>query len=1042
MAKKNKLFQRVDHYNGVGVSENGDTILGYAIQAPPGLIRTMEEHIRTKRGLTKTFLQLSPGLMLVFQYRYIKRRYTPPQRDAPTDDIQTATDEHFKDREHYELYPYLFIIQTAGSAGEPPKLIRTLTGKHLVSATARDDLAIHRFKETAAQLVQLLTQETGIVCRLLTSGELLGTRKTMGLAEFYSLFSPPEAPAEIKDIDDKDGLQLGELYIAILAISNASQLPPQCSPAIRHDAFSTDTTCFPIEPAAYMGALLPFPHVYTVIIFRQDAVAYAKKLDKRLKQQVSLGGTDSANLATQTDIRTFREILAKGEDPDLRLYINLAIPADSKAELNTRCQQAVANMTRSGLTPHRETVNAMRHMAAIIPGNCGDLPISLTSPIFGNAASCFVLTEAPEKDVIGPSSVPFVDRTTGIPVLVDLCEQPKRKGIINNFHKTVVGPSGSGKTGWLLMWIRAMIRQGHHAMVSDIGGSYKRLCQYLGGRYFDFGNEDALQFNPFFLGEGETLDAEKTLSLVTLLMILWKMNNQTFTRSEQVTVDNIVTKYFAWLKDNPAVFPCFNSFYEWLQQEYIPGMQASGVREEDFDWKNFLYVLRPYYHGGEYELLLNARTTMNLLQERLVVFELDKIRDHPILLPIVMVILMELYISKLRKLKGVRKLLVMDEVWKVLMTEMASDFVKWAFKTGRKFNGEVIVATQDIEDLTGNAIVKNAIINNADTKIVLDVSKLMNRSDEFQAALGLTEKDMMLLFSMNRTQEPGKSYKEFFLGQGNGHSRVYRLELSLEELLLYTTDEPVRIKIEEYTRRYGGLWEGIKAFAADIRGGAVKWVLLFVLILGGLLLPNGGAHAQLIEIADEIIKEALETADLKIQRLQTQTLVLQNAEKSLENTMAGNLLDDITGWVQQQDQLFSEYYGELWQVKSALTGFSKVAQLIDRQAQLVKEYQRVTAAIRQDPHFSPTEVSDMMTVYAGILNASVRNTNQLALVIQGSLTQMDDAGRLRIIDETAANIDHNYATLEQYNQENTLLSLQRAKDEADIQSIKILYGIQ
>jgi hypothetical protein len=158
--------------------------------------------------------------------------------------------------------------------------------------------------------------------------------------------------------------------------------------------------------------------------------------------------------------------------------------------------------------------------------------------------------------------------------------------------------------------------------------------------------------------------------------------------------------------------------------------------------------------------------------------------------------------------------------------------------------------------------------------------------------------------------------------------------------------------------------------------------------------------------------------------------------------MAGDLLDDITGWAQQQEQLFAAYYGELWQVKSALTGFSRVAQLIDRQTQLVKDYERITTAIRQDAHFNPAEVSEMLNVYSGILKASVRNTGQLALVIRGSLTQMDDAGRLRIIDETAASIDHNYTALEQYNQENVLLSLQRAKDEADIQAIKTLYGIQ
>lgn len=1042
MAKKNKLFPRMEFYNGVVISENGDVIQGFEFHGTPGFTRSFDEHLRDKKGCSKALSFLKPDSMLVLQYRYHKRIYSPPTRDGAPDGLRYGSDLRFKGREYLALHAYLFLIRTAGSFGEAPKLITTLMGKNLVSATARDEIAMRRLKEEGEQFVQVLSHETDTAFRPLTSGELMGTRKTMGITEPYAFLSPPGARPEIQDIDNRDGIRVGERHARILAVTDAGQLPAQCSPVMRHDAYSSDVTCFPIEPASYMGALLPFEHTYTVYILGQDPVALAKELDKRLKRQESLGGADSANMATKADIQTYREILSKGEQRPVRMHINITFWADDTVELNNRHQKLIANMARIGLTPHLETLNGLRIFAANIPGNGGSLPINMMFPTFSDPASCFLLTESQATDMDGPSSIAFVDRTTGAPLLVDLYDYPKRKGIIQNFHKTVVGPSGSGKSVWLLMLVLAAIRQGHHVMAIDIGASFKRLCQYLGGRYFDFGNDEALQFNPFLLGEGETLDTEKAGSLVALLMILWKMGNQGYSRSEQVTVSTIVTTYYGWLKENPQVFPCFNGLYDWLKEIHIPDIEASGVREKDFDWTNFLYVLRPYYRGGEHDRLLNGQENLNLLQERLSVFELDKIRDHPILLPVVTVILMELYISKLRKLKGVRKLLVMDEVWKVLMTDVASEFVKWAFKTGRKFNGEVIVATQDIEDLTGNEIVKNTIINNADTKVIMDVSKLMNRFDAFQAAMGLTEKDKMLLLSLNRVQEPGRSYKEFFVTQGNGHSRVYRLELPLEELLLFTTEEPQRIKIEEYTRRHDGLWEGIKALAADIRSGAVKWVVIAVMALGGLLLPNGGAKAQIIDIGEAIIKEALETADLKIQRLQTQTLVLQNAEKSLENTMAGDLLDDITGWVQQQEQLFAEYYGELWQVKTALTGFGKVAGLIERQAQLVKEYQRMTAAIQQDPHFNPAEVQAMLTVYSGILTASVRNTEQLAVVVQGSLTQMDDAGRLRIIDETAATIDHNYAALEQYNQENRLLSLQRAKDEADIQTIKTLYGIQ
>src|SRR6185437_446413 len=147
-----------------------------------------------------------------------------------------------------------------------------------------------------------------------------------------------------------------------------------------------------------------------------------------------------------------------------------------------------------------------------------------------------------------------------------------------------------------------------------------------------------------------------------------------------------------------------------------------------------------------------------------------------------------------------------------------------------------------------------------------------------------------------------------------------------------------------------------------------------------------------------------------------------------ENTMAGDLLDDIAGWAQQQDQLFAEYYQELWKVKTAFATYGRLTQLIQLQARLVRDYEQATAVIRQDSHFSAAEVTQMLNVYSGILNASIRNVGQLTLVIQSFVTQMNDADRLRLIDQTAAGIDRNYSDLREYTQENSLLSLQRAKD--------------
>jgi len=468
------------------------------------------------------------------------------------------------------------------------------------------------------------------------------------------------------------------------------------------------------------------------------------------------------------------------------------------------------------------------------------------------------------------------------------------------------------------------------------------------------------------------------------------------------------------------------------------------VKTTDFDLDNFLYVLRPFYKGGEYDYLLNAMDQPNLLKERLIVFDLDTIRDHPILFPVVTIIIMELFIRKMRRLSGIRKVLIVEEAWKAIAKEGMAEYLKYVFKTVRKFFGEAIVVTQDIEDILSSPIVKNAILNNADTKILLDMSKFVHRFDEIMQPLGLKDHDKALVLSINKDNDPKRKYKEVFIGYANGPSQVYRTEISLEEYLTYTTEESEKVKVNQYAAAHGGLREGIIALAEDIRSGAVKWIIVAVLCGLGVLIPQGRASAQIVDIiglAESVAKAVIEAADLKIQELQNETIALQNAEKELENNMTGGLLDDITGWVQQQENLYGEYYQELWQVKSALSTYSKTATLIQRQVALVKEEQQDWAAVQQDPHFSVAELSHIGTVYSAILSESSRNIQQIEKVITAFVTQTDDASRLRLIDQSSASIDGNYADLRGFTQENSLLSLQRAKDEADVLTIKSLYNI-
>jgi hypothetical protein len=215
-----------------------------------------------------------------------------------------------------------------------------------------------------------------------------------------------------------------------------------------------------------------------------------------------------------------------------------------------------------------------------------------------------------------------------------------------------------------------------------------------------------------------------------------------------------------------------------------------------------------------------------------------------------------------------------------------------------------------------------------------------------------------------------------------------------------------------------------------------------ILVVLASVVPTGRADAQIIDAIEDIIKAALEAVDLGIQKVQTETVNLQDAEKALENAMAQTGLGDITSWVQQQKDLFSGYYQELLQIKNALSAYDKVVSMIDKQAQLVKDYQTAWAAMQKDSHFSAQEISYIGNVYSGILNQSVENLKQLEMVITALVTQMSDGSRLNIIDAAGSRIDQNYSNLHQFTQQNVLLSMQRSTDANDLSEVKQLYGLQ
>lgn len=222
----------------------------------------------------------------------------------------------------------------------------------------------------------------------------------------------------------------------------------------------------------------------------------------------------------------------------------------------------------------------------------------------------------------------------------------------------------------------------------------------------------------------------------------------------------------------------------------------------------------------------------------------------------------------------------------------------------------------------------------------------------------------------------------------------------------------------------------------------IRGVRLILMILFVAAIPSQQTHAQIIEIIQEGVKKVIMAVDLEVQRLQNKTIWLQNAQRELENVLSQTKLTEISDWVQKQKDLYGDYFNELWQVKDAIEYYHKIEEITKKQVSLVKEYQSAYNVFKQDDHFTASEIEYMGKVYTGIIDESLKNLDQLLLVINSFMTQMTDEKRLQIISDAGNAMDENYDDLKTFNSQNMMLSIQRSKDLNEVNVVKQLYGLQ
>jgi len=603
--------------------------------------------------------------------------------------------------------------------------------------------------------------------------------------------------------------------------------------------------------------------VYNQIIFLPSQKRELALLDKKKNRHASI--PNPSNQMAVEDIKQVQDVIARESKLLVYTHFNMVVGVPADTELQ-KCTNHLENaFGRMGIHISKRAYNQLELFVSSFPGNCYSLNEEYDRFLtLSDAAVCLMYKERVQHSEETPIKIYYTDRQ-GVPVAIDITGKEGKNKLTDNSNFFCLGPSGSGKSFHMNSVVRQLHEQGTDVVMVDTGNSYEGLCEYFGGKYISYTEERPITMNPFRINR-EEMNVEKTGFLKNLVLLIWKGTQGTVTKTEDRLIEHVITEYYdAYFNGFEGFTPqqredlrkslviddrnssekrhesereravriegiideiegrrkelkveelSFNSFYEYSVQR-IPDICEEN-RITGIDLSTYRYMMKDFYLGGNHEKTLNENMDSSLFDETFVVFEIDSIKDDPLLFPLVTLIIMDVFLQKMR-IKKNRKVLVIEEAWKAIASPLMAEYIKFMYKTARKFWASVGVVTQEIQDIIGSEIVKEAIINNSDVVMLLDQSKFKERFDTIKTILGLTDVDCKKIFTINRLEnKEGRSFfREVFIRRGTT-SGVYGVEEPRECYMTYTTERAEKEALKLYKRELQcSHQEAIEAYCRD-----------------------------------------------------------------------------------------------------------------------------------------------------------------------------------------------------------------------------------
>ena len=624
--------------NGCIVSKDADVTVAFKVELPELFTVTSNEYEAIHSAWHKAVKVLPDFSIVHKQDFFIEEKYQPEIDKDELSFLSRSFERHFNERPFLNHFCYLFLTKTTKMRSRQESTFSTLCKGKIIPKEIEDKETVTKFLEAVGQFERIMNDSGFITLRRLRADEIVGTETTAGIVEKYFALSQNDTTV-LKDISlNPEEMRIGDDFLCLHTLSDVEDLPGNVGTDSRYERLSTDRSDCRLSFAAPVGVLLTCNHCYNQYIFIDDHAENLKRFEQTARNMQSLSRYSRSNQINREWIEEYlNEAHSKGL-VSVRCHCNVMAWSDDREELKHIKNDVGSQLALMECKPRHNTTDVPTLFWAGIPGNEGDFPFEESFYTFIPQALCFFTEETNYKSSLSPFGIKMVDRVTGRPLHLDISDLPMKKGVITNRNKFVLGPSGSGKSFFMNHLVRQYYEQNSHIVLVDTGNSYQGLCEMIhrktkgaDGIYYTYSEEKPISFNPFFTDDYK-FNVEKKDSIKTLLLTLWKSEDDKITKTESGELGSAVSAYIKKIQQDRGIVPCFDTFYEYMLNDYRAELEKRDIKvsRDDFNIDNFLTTLRQYYKGGRFDFLLNSRENIDLLHKRFIVFEIDSIKGAPV----------------------------------------------------------------------------------------------------------------------------------------------------------------------------------------------------------------------------------------------------------------------------------------------------------------------------------------------------------------------------------------------------------------------------